>query len=231
MSVPDWPAGLQRPWHSNEGYLRRTKDHNGALAMCSRETVCPHCSTALAVPGTLDPITACCPSCGENLGQRWYREVYLKSPYWKETADFFKLLRGHECEICSVSVGLHVHHNGPTSQGYHDENDRSLLWREQTRPDLMQVLCRNHHRQAHGLPPEAPSTADSCETGVWITREDELREFEQEIGLRPAGEFCDDCDAEYATCPDCDNEMCPACGDGCTCDDDDGYDRDDDDSD
>jgi hypothetical protein len=63
---------------------------------------------------------------------------------------------------------------------------------------------------------------------VWVTPEDVRREFEQELGFLPEGELCDECDIALVTCPDCDNEMCPGCGDGCTCDEEEEDDEEDD---
>ncbi len=229
--VPAWPELLRRPSTTvvfrTEYAWAAPRPTNEVLVVSARETECPRCATALTVPESVDPLGVHCHSCGEMLDRRWYQEIYLKSSYWKATSESLKQLRGH-CEKCPATAYLHVHHNGPTGQGYRDENGVSLLWREQTRPDLMQVLCKNHHRQAHGLPLEMPSTAGVAEPGVWVTPEDEWREFEQQRGLRPEGDLCDDCNVERVTCPKCDNERCPACGDGCTCDDEDEDDDDDD---
>ena len=98
------------------------------------------------------------------------------------------------------------------------KNGISLIWREDSRPDLLQVLCGSHHRQAHGLPPEITSGAVESELELWVTPEEEWREPEQQLGLLPDGDLCEECDVARVTCRDCDNEMCPSCGDGCVCD-------------
>ncbi|HEX5272719.1 MAG TPA: hypothetical protein VFW33_19615 [Gemmataceae bacterium] len=140
------------------------------------------------------------------LGREWYFEVYLESPYWTETSRRFKEQR-RWCETCLGTVDLELHHNGPNGDRYHDENGVSLLWREQTRPDLMQVLCVNHHREAHGLPPKVPTRGRGSASDMWIPSDDEEHDDEDSeediedrtlpgLGDRPDGNYDDEEDTE-----------------------------------
>ena len=64
---------------------------------------------------------------------------FLKTDFWKNLADAKKLLVG-QCEECGSTENLEAHHVTYPSN-----------WFDSTQEHL-QVLCRKHHRKAHGLP-------------------------------------------------------------------------------
>src|SRR5438132_1511312 len=85
----------------------------------------------------------------------WTYRAYRDTAYWHDFSVEVKRERDNKCERCGKTpwqhgVILDVHHNG-YGNGYVDENGQSLLYRERERPDLMEVLYRECHNQAHGL--------------------------------------------------------------------------------
>lgn len=68
---------------------------------------------------------------------RAYRD-YLESPHWQAFKEWALLARGRRCEMCGRSDQVDVHH-------------LSYLRRGHERLDDVQVLCRDHHRQAHAV--------------------------------------------------------------------------------
>jgi hypothetical protein len=70
-----------------------------------------------------------------------------------------------------VSAKLDVHHNG-YGDGYHDETGETLLGREQERPDLMQVLCRDCHDEKHGIGRSPFHPVEVLEP--WLTLDEEI---------------------------------------------------------
>lgn len=78
--------------------------------------------------------------------RRWfYRNVYLKSPYWR-LVRYLKLKQhGLFCDKCHrlfkrKKYMLNIHHP------YY----RGLIWRELWQLNKLQVLCRSCHAQIHG---------------------------------------------------------------------------------
>jgi HNH endonuclease len=76
----------------------------------------------------------------------WFRryQEFLRSEYWRNKAEHFKLVRGNQCEECGTSEHLHVHHlHYLKPWGHEDEND-------------VEVLCRDCHADKHGRPLTRP---------------------------------------------------------------------------
>jgi hypothetical protein len=122
-------------------------------------------------------------------------EDYVRGDDWKRVASEFKRLRGNKCERCDKVGNLDVHH-----MCYKDDRGQSILYREQTCPDLIKVLCRGCHDLEHPdkvaakqqaklvTPATQPPWVTPEEEWVtpeeeWVTPEEERREFLEELGL------------------------------------------------
>lgn len=72
---------------------------------------------------------------------------YLKTPYWlKLSAE--TVAERPRCEWkggCIYTQHLQPHHNY-----YYDKEGKSVLNHERDYPDVLSVLCREHHRKVHG---------------------------------------------------------------------------------
>jgi hypothetical protein len=85
--------------------------------------------------------------------QRWYREVYLRSPHWRSIRLWALDRAGHRCQAtevrgrrCEETRRLDVHHR--TYDHLHEEH-----------PDDVLVVCRAHHEALDGRRP----------TGLWAS--------------------------------------------------------------
>lgn len=77
--------------------------------------------------------------------QNWYRYHYLVSPSWR-FARWLKLsLSGRRCKSCGSMNSLDVHHETYRILGY------SVLYWEWLMPWILEVLCREHHKDEHGF--------------------------------------------------------------------------------
>jgi len=74
---------------------------------------------------------------------------YYASSHWRSVAAWVKRERGHRCESCGSSAGLHAHHN--------DE----YVWLGEERPIDLTVLCMGCHNEAHGWPRKGLSGSPS----------------------------------------------------------------------
>lgn len=75
--------------------------------------------------------------------RRWLYRVYLRLPWWWLVRRLALHHYGYRCAVCGTHRGLQVHHLRYWREG------QSVLWREHM-ADL-RVLCRTHHKAAHGL--------------------------------------------------------------------------------
>ena len=74
--------------------------------------------------------------CNSNF-QTWYREIYLKSNWWKKKSAEIRKRDNYSCQNCG-SEGFDVHHK--TKEAY------KRLWKEKN-SDLV-TLCRSCHQAA-----------------------------------------------------------------------------------
>jgi hypothetical protein len=70
---------------------------------------------------------------------------FLKTDFWKNLAASKKLQVGGMCEVCGSTEDLEAHHIAYPTDWFQSSHEH------------LEVLCRKHHRQAHGLPHETYS--------------------------------------------------------------------------
>lgn len=70
---------------------------------------------------------------------------YLLEPYWRTLRT--EIIESRKsCEVCGRTSQLNVHH-----KYYYDTQGKSVLYRERSYPDLLQLLCEKCHAKEHGL--------------------------------------------------------------------------------
>lgn len=75
--------------------------------------------------------------------------AYLESPWWRMRRHAVMRYRGERCERCGLTQRLQLHHRTYQRLG------KEL-------PEDVELLCRNCHRQEHGItePDEPPPPTD-----------------------------------------------------------------------